>query len=271
MRLRVRAWIQSSLFPAITAVLIAALVVASLPLLNRPANAAITEWGLGFGADGSQPRGNVSAEELAKYGAYYVASPQEKAIYLTFDAGYENGNTEKILDTLREKQVPAAFFLVGSYVRQNAELVRRMAQEGHVVGNHTDEHKDMRTIQTQEAFAAALAPVEQAYTQATGQPMPKFYRPPEGTFNESNLRFAQALGYTTVFWSLAYRDWVEADQPTAEYAFGKLCPRMHNGAILLLHSTSATNAAILGELIDRWQGEGYVFKSLYDLTQSGGA
>lgn len=259
-------WLHRHWFAWVSGALALALVCCVLPLVSRTAGAAVTEWGLGFGEDGTQPRGNVSAAELAKYGAYYVGNAEQKVIYLTFDAGYDNGNTAKILDTLQAEQVPAAFFLVGSYVRTYPDLVRRMASEGHIVGNHTEEHGDMRNIEDAQGFAAALAPVEQAHKEATGQEMPKFYRPPEGKFDEQNLKDARQLGYTTVFWSLAYRDWVEKDQPTAEYAFGKLCPRMHNGAVVLLHSTSSTNAQILGQLIQRWKQEGYEFRSLEQLA-----
>lgn len=229
--------------------------------------AVVNDWGLGFGDAGTQPRGNVSSEELAKYDAYYVGDPDEKVIYLTFDAGYENGYTEKILDVLKKHGVPAAFFLVSHYLESNPELVKRMCDEGHIVANHTDSHPDMSKITDSQGLAAELLPVEELYKSITGQEMPKFYRPPQGKFNEKNLAAAKELGYTTVFWSLAYVDWDVKNQPDYNYAMEKLTSRIHNGAIVLLHSTSETNSMILDELIDTWFSEGYVFKSLYDLGE----
>lgn len=229
-------------------------------------SAAINDWGLGFGDKGSQPRGNVSSEELAEYDAYYVGDPDEKVLYLTFDAGYENGYTEKILDVLKKHDVTAAFFLVSHYIKSNPELVKRMCEEGHIVANHTATHPDMSKVCDVEGLKNELVPVEELYKSITGQDMPKFYRPPQGKFNEKNLAAAKELGYKTVFWSLAYVDWDVKNQPDYNYAMEKLTSRIHNGAIILLHSTSETNAMILDELLDTWLSEGYVFKSLYELN-----
>lgn len=225
----------------------------------------VNDWGLGFGDSGTQPRGNVSSEKLAEYNAYYVGSPQEKTIYLTFDAGYENGYTEKILDVLKKHNVPAAFFLVSHYLKSNPEIVKRMADEGHIVANHTNSHPDMSKVCDVEGLKKELLPVEELYRTLTGQEMLKYYRPPQGKFNEKNLAAAKELGYTTVFWSLAYVDWDVKNQPDYNYAMEKLTSRIHNGAIILLHSTSETNAMILDELLDTWLAEGYVFKSLTEL------
>ncbi len=183
-------------------------------------------------------------------------------IYLTFDAGYENGCTARILDVLKQHGVKAAFFLVGNYMEQNPELVRRMAEEGHVVGNHTYHHWDMSKIGDMATFREELQSLEKLYTQITGQTMQKYYRPPQGIYSEENLRMAKELGYRTVFWSLAYVDWLNDKQPTSEEAFSKLIPRIHNGAVVLLHSTSKTNAAILDDLLTRWESMGYRFGSL---------
>jgi peptidoglycan-N-acetylmuramic acid deacetylase len=194
-----------------------------------------------------------------------VGDEGEKVLYLTFDAGYENGHTGQILDVLKKHQVPAAFFLVGDYLERNPDLVRRMAQEGHMVGNHTMTHPDMRKMADPAAFAAELAGVEELYRQITGLELPKYYRPPQGLYSKENLEAAKTLGYRTVFWSLAYVDWNNDSQPTAEYAFSKLLPRTHNGAVVLLHSTSATNAKILDELLTRWKDAGYRFGTLEEL------
>ena len=186
-------------------------------------------------------------------------------IYLTFDAGYENGCTAQILDILKEQKVPAAFFLVGNYLEQNPELVKRMQAEGHTVANHTYHHYDMSKISDPETFQKELQALEDLYTQITGAPLAKYYRPPQGIYSEENLKMAQELGYRTVFWSLAYVDWNNDAQPTSEEAFSKLIPRIHNGAVVLLHSTSKTNANILSDLLNRWKELGYRFGTLDEL------
>ena len=222
-------------------------------------------WGLSFPQEGAPPVGNAGADQLRRFDAAYVGSSTEKVAYLTFDSGYENGATGKILDVLQRHQVPAAFFLVGNYIEKNPDLVRRMVAEGHTVGNHTMHHPDMSAISDPEAFARELGDLEALYQQVTGQEMAKFYRPPQGLYSEANLAMAQKLGYRTVFWSLAYVDWNNDAQPTPEQAFSKLLPRMHNGAVVLLHSTSQTNAQILDELITRWKQEGYRFAPIEEL------
>ena len=194
-----------------------------------------------------------------------MGDPQEKVLYLTFDAGYENGYTADILDVLAKHKVPAAFFLTGHYVDKNADLVRRMVEDGHIVGNHTMHHPDMSKMATKEAFAKELQELEELFQKATGKELPKFYRPPQGVYSEENLKMAQELGYNTVFWSLAYADWDNDNQPSPEKAFGKLLPRTHNGAVVLLHSTSKTNAQILDELLTKWEGLGYSFGNLEEL------
>ena len=209
--------------------------------------------------------GPASSQQLAKYDAHYLGDTAEKVIYLTFDAGYENGCTAKILDTLKAHDVPAAFFLVGNYMEKNADLVRRMVEDGHIVGNHTMHHHDMSQLSEKEAFSRELTELETLFKEITGKELPKYYRPPQGIYSEENLRMAQELGYKTVFWSLAYVDWLNHDQPTRDAAFEKLIPRTHNGAVVLLHSTSATNAQILDELLTTWENLGYRFGSLEEL------
>ena len=227
--------------------------------------AAVSDWGLSFQTNGQPPAGNVSADELRQWDAYYLGDTGEKTIYLTFDAGYENGCTPAILDALKKHNAPACFFVVGNYIDTAPALVQRMVDEGHIVGNHTLHHPDMSAIASQEAFAAELDGLAEKFTALTGQPMQKFYRPPQGKFSEENLKQAQELGYKTIFWSLAYVDWYTDNQPTEEQAFSKLVPRIHNGAIVLLHSTSETNARILDELLTRWEEQGYSFGRLDEL------
>ncbi len=230
--------------------------------------AADGSWGLSFQEEGKPPVANASADYLAQFDAFYARQTDEKVLYLTFDAGYENGCTEAILDALKKHKAPAAFFVVGNYIETAPELVRRMAAEGHIVGNHTFHHPDMSSISTQEAFADELTSLEELYTQTTGLPMKKYYRPPQGRYSESNLRMAQSLGYKTFFWSLAYVDWYQDNQPSHEEAFKKLLGRIHPGAVVLLHSTSKTNAEILDELLTEWEKMGYRFASLDELAAS---
>ena len=222
-------------------------------------------WGLSFRQEGAAPIGPAGVDQLKKYDAAYLGDTSEKVIYLTFDAGYENGCTAKILDTLQKHNVKAAFFLVGNYIARNADLVRRMVEEGHTVGNHTMHHPDMSKLKDKEAFAKELQDLEELFLEKTGKPLPKYYRPPQGIYSEENLKLAKDLGYKTVFWSLAYVDWKNDSQPSKEEAFAKLLPRIHPGAVALLHSTSETNAQILDELLTKWKEMGYHFGTLDEL------
>ena len=233
-------------------------------LIWRTAAVETGSWGLSFQTEGAAPAGPVSAEKLAQLGGAYLDPDGERVLYLTFDAGYENGYTEQILDVLKKHEVCAAFFLVGDYLERNADLVRRMTEEGHIVGNHTMNHPDMRNLSGEE-FARELSGAEALYTEITGQTMPTFYRPPQGRYTEENLTQASALGYKTVFWSLAYADWDNKDQPDPDAALAKLNRRVHDGAVVLLHSTSKTNAAILDRLLTGWEEQGYRFAPLTEL------
>lgn len=225
-------------------------------------------WGLSFQTEGKPPVANATADQLKAYNASYAEMTEEKVIYLTFDAGYENGNTPAILDALKKHQVPAAFFVVGNYLETSPDLIKRMIAEGHIVANHTYHHPDMSKIASKEAFSKELTDLETLYTEITGQTMPKYYRPPQGKYSEANLQMAKDLGYHTFFWSLAYVDWYEDKQPTKEEAFKKLLGRIHPGAVVLLHSTSKTNGEILDELLTKWEEMGYRFGSLEELVSS---
>ena len=228
-------------------------------------------WGLSFQEEGQPPVANATFEELAQYDAFYAKDTNKKILYLTFDCGYENGNTPQILDALKKHGAPATFFVVGTYIESNPELIKRMISEGHTVGNHTWHHPDMAQISAMEIFQKELTDVEDAYKEVTGEEMTKFYRPPQGKYSESNLKNAQQLGYQTFFWSLAYVDWYENDQPTKEEAFDKLIGRIHPGAIVLLHNTSRTNAEILDELLGKWEEMGYQIRALAELSAQASA
>ena len=227
---------------------------------------AAENWGLSFQEEGKVPVGNASFDELQQYHAYYAQKTDKKVIYLTFDCGYENGNTEPILDALKKHDVKATFFVVGNFLETSPEIVKRMIAEGHTVGNHTYHHLDMSSISSMDAFKKETQDVENLFEQITGTPITKFYRPPQGKYNIENLKMAQELGYHTFFWSLAYVDWYQDKQPTKDEAFGKLLKRIHPGAIVLLHSTSSTNAQILDELLTKWEEMGYTIKPLTELA-----
>ena len=243
----------------------------SAPSISSHANssqvlpAADGNWGLSFQEDGKPPVANATFSELARYDAYYAQDTTDQVIYLTFDAGYENGNTAPILDALKKHRAPATFFVVGTFIKENPDLITRMVKEGHIVGNHTYSHPDMSKIATKESFQQELQQVEDLYQNITGTPMTRYYRPPQGKYSTANLAMAQELHYKTFFWSLAYVDWYQDNQPTKEEAFEKLLGRIHPGAIVLLHSTSSTNAQILDELLGKWEEMGYKFHALDQL------
>lgn len=238
------------------------------PTKETSASVQSASWGLSFQEEGKRPAGNATIDDLKQYNAYYASDTDEKILYLTFDAGYENGNTPAILEALKKHQAPAVFFAVGNFIKDNPDLIKRMITEGHIVGNHTMTHPDMSQISSMESFQKELEGVEELYTSVTGEPMTKFYRPPRGIYSTENLSMAKELGYSTFFWSLAYVDWIQEQQPSKEEAFQKLIPRIHPGAIVLLHNTSSTNAAILDELLTRWEEMGYQFHSIKELTEA---
>ncbi len=218
-----------------------------------------------------QPLADPSLRFVEKYGGYYIDhrhgdESAEKVIYLTFDAGYENGNIAKILDIMKEEEVTGAFFVLKNLILKNQDLISRMANEGHLICNHTASHKDMTKCASLEEFKTELENLEKIYFETTGQKLSPYYRPPEGKFNETGMKYAQALGYKTVFWSFAYADWDNNRQMSPAEAKKKILSHVHNGEVMLLHPTSATNAAILKDVIRELKQEGYRFGSLDELT-----
>ena len=255
---------------ALCLIIVAAAVISWIGFSNRDdgaveAAASNDNWGLSFQEEGKTPVGNATPEFLKQYNAYFCGNSEDKKIYLTFDCGYENGYTPAILDALEKHNVTAAFFVVGNYLETSPDLVKRMVEEGHIVGNHTYHHPDMSQISDPASFQEEITSLEKKYQEITGLEMQKFYRPPQGKYSESNLKMAQELGYQTVFWSLAYVDWYVDQQPTQEEAYAKLLPRIHPGAVVLLHSTSKINAEILDDLLTKWEQEGYTFGTLNEL------
>ena len=208
---------------------------------------------------------------IEKYDGYYVDKKRgdhenDKVLYLTFDAGYENGNVSKILNILKEENVPGAFFVLGNLIARNTDLVERMVNEGHLVCNHTMHHHDMSRVTSKGEFEREIQSLEKLYTEKTGRALSKYYRPPEGRFNEKSMQYAKALGYKTIFWSIAYADWDNQNQMSEEKAKAKVLDNLHNGAVILLHPTSETNTRILKDLIREIKAEGYRFGTLDELT-----
>lgn len=195
--------------------------------------------------------------------AIFLGDTKQKELYLTFDNGYENGFTPAILDVLRTKKVPAAFFVTGHYLKDQPELVKRMAAEGHIVGNHSWSHPDMTRI-SNEKLREELEKVKSEVNRLTGQ-QATFLRPPRGIFNNRTLAESHAQGYVNVFWSVAYKDWDTNVQRGAQYAHQQVLKQLHPGAVILLHSVSKDNTEALGSIIDEARKQGYAFKSLDDL------
>ena len=232
-----------------------------------PASAESCHWFIKR-CPGGTPGFPAEAESIAEYDAFYIdksLTEGEKRIYLTFDAGYENGNVEKILDTLKEEGVPAAFFLLDNIILKNTDLVNRIAEEGHLVCNHTKNHKNL-SYADDEQIRRDLTSLENIYREKCGREMAKYFRFPEGSYSIEALKSVQKLGYKTIFWSFAYDDWDNNRQPDPNRAIKKVLDNTHNGAVMLFHPTSSTNAQILPELIHRWREMGYTFGTLDQLT-----
>lgn len=220
---------------------------------------------VGKGKDNIAEGPKESIDFLKENDAYFLGDTSNKVIYLTFDEGYENGNTGAILDILKEVNVPAAFFVVKPYIDTQPDLIKRMVDEGHIVGNHSVHHPSMAQIHDKAKFEQELTGVEDAYKELTGKDMPKFFRPPMGKYSKESLQTTKELGYKTIFWSFAYKDWLVKDQPSESYGLNKISSGSHPGCIMLLHAVSDTNTKILKQAINDLKSEGYEFKSLNEL------
>ncbi len=261
----------------IAAILLGAAIVAPSTGLSACAEESLKEadvplsWYCAHKKDHIQPEADARFDFVEALGGYYIdhrhtdPSSEDKVVYLTFDAGYENGNVARILDTLREESVSGAFFVLGHLAREYPDLLRRMRDEGHLICNHTFTHKAL-TGATPDAISDELGRLEQVCHDCTGVAMSKYFRPPEGKFDRSMLESAASLGYKTIFWSFAYADWDNTQQPNPARAKKKILDNVHNGAVMLLHPTSATNAAVLGDVIRELKAQGYRFGTLDELT-----
>lgn len=218
-------------------------------------------WGFCRGTDHNQPRlDSKPLKILEKYQGIAMGNSESKKIYLTFDSGYEGGYTEKILETLKKNNVPATFFITAHYLNTAEELVMKMIKDGHEVGNHTVNHKDITAL-SEEQLKKEVMDLHIAVQEKTGYEM-KYFRPPKGEFNDSSISFLKNLGYTTVLWSNAYDDWNTAKQGRSDYGKKKLLDNLHNGCVLLVHSTSEDNMVLLDDFIKEARAMGYTFESL---------
>lgn len=254
---------------AVTAAVLAVLAVVAW--LALPARAAGTGWYCTRAADHRQPVADPALRTVEQYGGFYIdhthTAPdvEDKVVYLTFDAGYENGNVAKVLDALKAEGAAGAFFILGHVAEKYPELVRRMADEGHLVCNHTYSHQNLCGASA-ATISDELTRLETACRDAAGVEVAKYFRPPEGTFDAAMLTEVQKHGYKTIFWSFAYADWDNRRQPDPAAAKKKILDNLHNGAVILLHPTSATNAAILGDVLREMKARGYRFGTLDELT-----
>ena len=227
----------------------------------------IGDWGLVKKGVSQQEMEEAVKDERILDAFYLSGGAESKSNISDFStADMRTGNTEPILDALKKHNAPAAFFVVGHYINTAPEIVKRMVDEGHIVGNHTYHHPDMSSIADTASFENELKLVSDSYKELIGNDMPKFYRPPQGKYNVTNLAMAKELGFKTFFWSLAYADWDQNNQPEPNAAIEKLTARIHPGAVVLLHNTSSTNAHIIDELLTRWEQMGYTFASLKELS-----
>ena len=237
------------------------------------AHGAECRWYCKRNSEHLQPACDTQFSFIEECGGIYVDKNHgdnvaDKVIYLTFDVGYENGNVGKILDVMKEEGVIGSFFILENVINRNPDLVMRMASENHLVCNHTKRHKDL-SLASEEEIAEDLASLEEIYNECTGYEMSKYFRFPEGKYSISALKTVEKLGYKTVFWSFAYADWDNNRQPDPNGAIQKLNSRIHNGAIVLLHSTSKTNAEILDRLLTDWKAMGYEFGEPQELIMTG--
>lgn len=221
-------------------------------------------WGFKKGNHGKQSEAGKKYDDLLdNYDAFYKGDKDEKVLYITFDNGYENGYTAKVLDVLKKERVPAAFFVTGHYLESAPELVKRMVKEGHIIGNHSWSHPDMTKMSDGE-IVDELERVQAKTAMISGQTHMQYLRPPRGIFSERTLKAAREAGYIHVMWSLAYKDWETDRQKGWKYAYDQIMAQVHPGAVVLLHSVSKDNAEALGKVIQDLKKEGYTFASLDD-------
>lgn len=239
-------------------IIIFILALLSFPVLIISAN----EYGVGKNKTGERP--NVSIKTIEENNGYTIGS-DDKRIYLTFDCGYENGYTLKILDVLKETDTKACFFITGHYLNSSYDIVKRMITDGHTVGNHTYSHKSFN-VSSNEEILNDIKKLEDLYKEKTGLTMSKYIRPPKGEYTEKSQKLLADNGYSSIFWSLAYVDWYKDKYYGNHYSYNNVMKKIHNGAIILMHSVSKDNTLDLKDIIIDLKEKGYIFSSLDDLS-----
>lgn len=237
-----------------------------LLILKPSVSAKSYGWGFNRNDQNIQPDIGKYADEIKGTGSYYVGDPDKKVIYLTFDAGYDNGNLQIILNVLKEKDVKSTFFLTGDFLEREKELLDQMVNDGHLVGNHTWGHKDISKL-SQSQLEEQLKLFEDKYYELYNEYPSKLFRPPAGQFDNLSLMRVKELGYNTIFWSIAFKDWLD-DNRGEDYAYNNVVNNLHNGAIVLLHTVSRDNALALGKIIDKIHEDGYEIRNLDSLVNN---
>ncbi|GAA0450473.1 polysaccharide deacetylase family protein [Alkalibacillus silvisoli] len=235
---------------------------------NIPSEAVSNEsYGYGYKKkyDENPPDLGFYGPLIEEYNGVYLGDEENRMVYLTFDSGYEQGYTEQILDVLEEKDVPATFFLTGHYVEDQPELVKRKVNDGHIIGNHSDDHLDYTKI-SDEKIKEDLKSLDEKIMNTTDQEGVQFFRPAKGVFSERTLQLTDELGYTNVFWTVALVDWNKDENKGWQHSFDELLKQVHPGAVILLHAVTEDNAEALGYLIDELRERDYEFGSLDDLV-----
>lgn len=241
--------------------IILALFIISLSSVNTLA------YGFGYSKNSNheQPHIGKYLNEIKDTDSYYVGNKKDKIVYLTFDAGYDNGVLDGILNVLKEKDVKSTFFVTGDFLERNSDLLKRIVNENHIIGNHTYNHKNITKISKLELINE-ISMFENKYTEIIGSNPIKFFRPPEGEFNKESLMTVKELGYKTFFWSIAYVDWNTNKQKGMEYAYNSVMNNIHNGAIILMHTVSKDNLMALPKIIDDLRSNGYIIKNLNEFS-----
>ncbi len=243
-------------------------IIAAFPflVLAGSSDSVAYDWYFKPTADNTQPQVIPEADFIDDYDVIYLGNDSDRSLYLTFDAGYDNGYHQSILDTLKQKGVKAAFFVDGNFVKTNPDIVKRMHSEGHLVCNHSLSHPDMTSYSDFESYSKQINEWN-TLVENLGITPNGFFRFPSGRFSKRALEYNKSLNITSVFWSFAYYDWDNNDQPSHDSAKEKIYSRVHSGAVMLLHSTSKTNCEILGDVIDTLREKGYEFKSLESIQK----
>lgn len=260
-------YIRKTALPTMLAALtIALFVFSSLTSSALPSDKSFS-WFFKKTDDHTQPPEPTELSFIDKYPVRWIdkSAKNDKVIYLTFDAGYENGNVSRILDALKENEATGTFFILENLVLRSPELVMRMYNEGHTIGNHTMKHPDMTAIADKAIFSKQITGLEKCCLEKLGIQISDYFRPPQGKVSERMLDYLEKLGKKTVFWSFAYADWDNSHQPNEEKAIENILAHTHNGMVILIHPTSKTNADILPTLLKKWKEEGYRFGTMDEL------